>query len=200
MEQKIKGCCFTGYRPNKMPFISDVNDARYKRVENKLIDAIFSMADRGCTTFYSGMAMGFDIVAADCVLFIKSIRPDYGIRLVCAIPFEGQASKYPPEWLERYEKILADADERVVICDSYRKDCYQRRNEYMVDNCDVVITWFDGKSGGTKNTLKYAERKEKEIINLEGDGVHEYLHEDDYIVIFEGDDGEQLGLANFQEM
>ena len=36
----------------------------------------------------------------------------------------------------------------------------------MVDNSDFVLTWFDGKSGGTKNTVDYAFNKGRKIFNL----------------------------------
>ena len=39
----------------------------------------------------------------------------------------------------------------------------------MVDNSDYVVTWFDGKHGGTENTLKYAAKKRRHIININED-------------------------------
>ena len=43
------------------------------------------------------------------------------------------------------------------------------RNKYMVDNCDFVLTWFDGKTGGTKNTIDYAIKKGRKVININND-------------------------------
>ena len=50
---KINACCFTGYRPSKMPFELNERNPDYIRFENKLIDAVFSLPDEGCLTFYS---------------------------------------------------------------------------------------------------------------------------------------------------
>ena len=36
----------------------------------------------------------------------------------------------------------------------------------MVDNSDYVITWFDGQSGGTKNTIRYAKKIGRQIFNI----------------------------------
>lgn len=36
----------------------------------------------------------------------------------------------------------------------------------MVDKSDYVLTWFDGKRGGTMETLNYAAKKRREVINL----------------------------------
>ena len=51
--------------------------------------------------------------------------------------------------------------------DIYVANKMQLRNEYMVDNSDKVIAYFNGeKKGGTYNCIKYAESLNKEIINL----------------------------------
>jgi uncharacterized phage-like protein YoqJ len=41
-----------------------------------------------------------------------------------------------------------------------------RRNRYMVDKADLLIACFDGQSGGTLNTLRYAVRKNVRIVHL----------------------------------
>lgn len=159
-------CCFTGYRPSKMPFCLDKNTKEYKDFENKIIEAVLSLCKENCFEFYTGMAMGFDIIAAETVLLFKECYKDINIKLVAVIPFENQASSYSKDWLERYRNILLKCDEKIVLSDSYYKGSYQRRNEYMVDNCDYVLTYFDGQSGGTKNTINYALKKGRFVLNI----------------------------------
>lgn len=174
MENTIKSCCFTGYRPEKFPFELKANNPDYIKFDNKLIDAVFSLPREGCTTFYCGMAMGFDIIAAEAVVLLKKSLKDQKIKLVCVIPFRGQAQKYTEEWRKRFNEVLCCADEIMCLSDDYYRGCFQKRNEYMIDRSDIVITWFDGKKGGTANTLKYAEKKQKRIVNLFEEGSHEY--------------------------
>ena len=38
---------------------------------------------------------------------------------------------------------------------------FQERNKQIVDNCDILLAIWDGKSHGTKNTLAYARRVNK---------------------------------------
>ncbi len=187
MTEKFKSCCFTGYRPSKFPFALDGSDFQYTRFENKLIDAVFSLPDEGCYTFYSGMAMGFDIIAAEIVLLLRETYKKAVIKLICAVPFVGQAAKFRDGWRERYDRIIKNADEVILVSDRYFPGCYQRRNEFMIDNSDFVITWFDGKAGGTANTLNYAAKNNRRIVNLNEYGVHEYestefyeIYEEDY--------------------
>ena len=166
-----KSCCFTGYRPEKFPFNLERQNAEYTDFENRLIETVFSLPDEECFTFYSGMAMGFDIIAAETVLLLKQRNPS--VRLICALPFAAQGTGFPEPWRERHEIILRSADEILNVSEEYHNGCYSRRNAFMVDNSDYVVTWFDGRHGGTENTLKYAVKKRRHIINL-NDGFDEY--------------------------
>ena len=166
--ENILKCCFTGYRPSKLPFNVYKRDIAYTEFENLLINAILEMADEGCQVFYSGMAMGFDIICAETVIMLKQVfgKP---LKLVCAIPFKEQGECFSDHWRERYYNVLKNADDSIVLSDEYHKGCYAVRNKFMVDNCDFVLTWFDGKSGGTKNTINYAKKKNRFVMNVNKD-------------------------------
>ena len=112
------------------------------------------------------MAMGFDIIAAELVLLLKKAYKKAKIKLICVLPFKTQSEKFPMEWKKRYDKIIEKADEVICLAENYHPSNYQVRNKYMVDRSDIVVTWFDGQSGGTKNTITYAEKKGKQIINV----------------------------------
>lgn len=166
MQPETKSCCFTGYRPEKFPFEFNDNNSDYTAFENSLTDIICKLCENGCYTFYSGMAMGFDIVAAECVLLARELYSAAPINLVCALPFIEQSRSFPTAWAKRYKKIISQADEVILTSDKYYSGCYMRRNRFMVDNSDFVVTWFDGKTGGTKNTVDYAKRLGRTVINL----------------------------------
>ena len=167
-DEKIFSCCFTGYRPQKFPFPLKPGNKEYTEFENTLMYELLDLANNGCRTFISGMAMGFDIIAAECVLLLAQFPKFEGeeIKLICALPFKNQAKKYPAEWKERYEAVLKSAGETVIISNDYYKGCYFDRNRFMVDNSDCVITWFDGSPGGTKNTIDYAKKTGRKVINI----------------------------------
>lgn len=165
MADLVKACSFTGYRPDKFDFDFRPSSPKYRDFENKLVEAVFEINKEGYTDFYCGMAHGFDIVAGEMVLLLKKAHPD-SVRLIAVVPFEKQASAWSDEWKKRYSVLLSHADRVVYISREYNKECYHRRNRYMVDNSDTVITYFDGKSGGTAATLRYAKTKQKRIINI----------------------------------
>ncbi len=163
MEDGLK-CCFTGYRPAKMPFKE--GDSVYTVFENTLIEKLIALSNENCNTFYTGMAMGFDIIAAESVLLIKNAYPNRNIKLVCVIPFQNQAGGFDKTWRERYNRILNACDEKILLNEEYFRGCYQVRNKYMVDNCDFVLTWYDGQRGGTRNTVEYALKSGRQVINI----------------------------------
>lgn len=158
------GCCFTGYRPGKFTFAFKSSDPNYLTFENKLKEQIHQIYKQGTTRFFCGCAMGFDLLSGEIVLELKKEHND--IELVCMVPFIGQENDFSTDWKKRYHHVLNKCDIAAVLSESYYKGCYRRRNFSMVDRSDKVLTYFDGKSGGTAETLKYAKKKGLTIINL----------------------------------
>ena len=155
---------FTGYRPEKLPFIESDTDPMYSAFREAHKGLVKHLIGLGCTCFFSGVAKGFDTWAAEDVLYWKREYPH--IRLVCAVPFPGQADAWLPSERQRREKILAAADEVVTVCPQYQKGCYYERNRYMVDRSDVLVAAFDGKPGGTAYTVDYARSEGLTVLQI----------------------------------
>ncbi|MCQ2448758.1 MAG: DUF1273 domain-containing protein [Clostridia bacterium] len=136
-----KSCCFTGYRPGKFPFSLRDGCFEYESLKTEITAALLDFQAEGFTTFYTGAAMGFDLIAAEQALALRDRYKATELKIICAIPFATQADVYFP-------------------------GCYQQRNRWMVDRSAAVLTWFDGQAGGTKNTLTYAKRQNRKIVNL----------------------------------
>lgn len=159
-----KSCCFTGYRPEKFGFEFNNDDPKYRLFTERLIAALTRKIEGGCTVFYTGMAKGFDIIAAEYIELIK--RRNKNLKLIAVIPFNGQESGWSDDWKARYHELLKNCDEKIVLNEKYEKWVYDQRNRYMVDRCRYVLTYFDGKPGGTSNTVKYALRNCRDVINI----------------------------------
>lgn len=171
-------CCFTGYRPEKFYFSLENDTKELNLFENKLYNVVFSLPVEGAVKFYCGMAAGFDIIAAEVVIALRETIKKSSVELIAAIPFKAQAEGFSKHWKARYERVIKEADRVVLLSDNYFSGCYAKRNRYMVDNSDIVITYFDGKAGGTRSTINYAKRKGKQIINVAEYGIGEYFPED----------------------
>ena len=152
---------FTGYRPEKLPFFSE-DDPMCTDLKNRLSKQIKKLIEDGADEFFSGMARGVDIWAAEAVLELKRTYPN--IKLTAVIPCPEQADSWSREDRDRYHGILEVCDKKLVISPHYSKGCMQKRNRALVDSCDILVAVFDGQSGGTKQTVAYAESKGRKTI------------------------------------
>lgn len=126
--------------------------------------AIEALHDRGLRTFLSGMAVGFDLAAAEAVLACRERLT--GLRLVAVVPFEGQDARFSAQDRLRFRHVLAAADERVVLAPAYFRGCYAVRNDYLVEHAAHFVAWYDGSPGGTHYTVLRALRRGRRVDNL----------------------------------
>lgn len=159
-----KSCCFTGHRPQKLPWGYDENDLRCIKFKSMLADTVEAVYESGVTHFICGMALGCDMYCAEAVIELKRRVND--ITLEAAVPYDGQDSAWNAANRKRYHDILMQCDSTVLISDTYTPYCMMKRNRYMVDSSSILIACYDGQNGGTKNTIDYAVKKDIEIIRL----------------------------------
>lgn len=152
-----KVCCFTGHRPDKL-------SGREAEIKALLKTEVEKSVSEGFGCFITGMAMGFDIWAAEVVIELCEKYPD--IKLICAVPYKGFERMRSKAEKERYENILNKAAYVYILSPKYSYSCFQYRNMWMVDRSQKVIAAFLGLSGGTKNTVDYAKKNQIEVVNI----------------------------------
>jgi uncharacterized phage-like protein YoqJ len=116
------------------------------------------------TQVISGMAIGFDQWGARMALRL-------GIPVTTAIPCIGQERLWPTHVQDEYHRLLEavlalGGDEVLVTPQPFSARAMQVRNEWMVDRCDLVVAWYQGTPGGTRNCIQYAKGRGKPIVNL----------------------------------
>lgn len=119
----------------------------------------------GWTHCISGVACGFDTWVAEKILQMQ--KENKKNTLECVIPFPGQADSWEKADQKRRYNILTAADKAVITSEQYNRGCFFTRNRYMVDNADVVVCAFNGKSGGTAYTVDYALKQNKIVIQID---------------------------------
>ena len=152
----MKSCCFTGHR--EIPY------QEQEMISARLEEEVRRLIGMGFVTFHAGGALGFDTLAAQCVLKLKKEFPK--IRLCIDVPHKGQERKWSMENIKQYQEILLFADEVNILSESYFRGCMHVRNRYMVDHSDCVIAYVRKESGGSAYTMAYAEKKGVEIIRI----------------------------------
>ncbi|MBR0330452.1 MAG: DUF1273 family protein [Alistipes sp.] len=132
--------------------------------DEALRQAILRLVQQGYTTFLSGMALGFDLAAAELVLQLR--REGVLLRLVAVIPFRGQESSYSDEERARYARVVAEADEVITLAEQFHRGAYQVRNDYLVSHASYLVAWYNGSKGGTQYTFLKGLKCGLELENL----------------------------------
>ena len=157
LSEKSKSLAFTGHRT--------VPVEKQDEIRARLVEAVSVASKSGITCFFSGMAMGFDLMAAETVLSLKGRYPD--IRLIAVIPFRRQSCRWPSMEKERYQNIISRADRVIVLSEHYFHGCLLKRNDFMLEHSCGVIAFYDGKPlGGTFYTCREAGKRGIDIVNL----------------------------------
>lgn len=153
----MKTVCFTGRRPQKLPWGYNEADQRCLNLKRKLEEKIDLAIKNGATHFISGMALGVDMWAAEIVL--KKKKSGIPATLEAAVPHKSQSSSWSAEQRARYDRILKSCDAVTLVSENYTPYCMMKRNQYMVDKSDLVIAVTDDFTGGSGKTVLYARSR-----------------------------------------
>lgn len=153
---------FTGHRPNKIGGYDTKNKQRaaiIARITALLQERLEAHKD---LTVMTGGALGIDTDAAQ-------IAYKLSIPYTVAAPCHNQDAKWVGSAKIEYQELLARAAKVVYIHDGpyLGPACFQKRNEYMVDNSDELVAIWDGSPSGTGNCVKYAEKQNKKIEHID---------------------------------
>ena len=154
--------CFSGHRPEKLP-----SGASLRMLQSLLYSEIRTAILDGADTFYTGTARGVDLWAAEIVLHFRKEYP--ALKLICVLPYAQQGAHLSGEARYRFMTVLNAANEIVSICEHYQKDCFSRRNRYMVSRCKRLIALVADMHSGTGQTIRLAEKAglELRVLSLE---------------------------------
>ena len=141
---------FTGHRPGKLPVSS------YRSHVHQFLSSQLSIHPN--LLVISGGALGVDQVAAEVSL-------DLGIPFVFILPFpvDVMSARWSSSARNHLLDLVSHAVHTYTVQRSFSMSGYQRRNEVMVDHCDLLCAVYDGSPGGTANCVRYARSSGKAI-------------------------------------
>ena len=158
-------CCFSGYRPEKLPWGTMEDDPRCEDLKQRIAQAVTKLYNEDMRHFICGMARGCDTYFCETVLELRQTHTD--ITVEAAIPCEAQAAKWSEPERNRYFSLIEQCDAETYVSRRYTRECMIERNKYMVDCSAVLLAVFDGQFGGTMQTIEYARRSGLKIVKLE---------------------------------
>lgn len=165
---QYRTACFTGHRMAKLP------PGMVRRVVlSMLYEEIRSAVKCGVDTFYTGMAAGIDLYAADYVIRLREQYPQ--LRLICVKPFADCGNSLRGDDRYHFNSVLAEADAVLELSDRYYNYCYRFRNQFMVDHSDLLIAVVSEMRSGTGQTIRMAQRRRLPVRMIDITQVEQHL-------------------------
>lgn len=112
--------------------------------------------------FFCGGYGDFDDLCAQVCRSIK--ESGQNCEIVFVTPYITVAQQEKIKWwmeLGLYDSVLYPPLEQVPL-----KFAIGKRNEWMIDQSDLIIAYVEHSFGGAYQSLNYAQRKGKRIVNL----------------------------------
>ena len=128
-------------------------------LEDKLMQTLEELIDKGYTVFYDGDYGAFDNLCARTVIKLKTKYPH--IKLIRILTYyHHDKEKYDlPSYYD--SSILPELEF------AHYKQKIIKRNEWIVDHCDLLVTHIENTfNSGAYRTLKYAQKQNKPIIYI----------------------------------
>ena len=152
----MKTCCFTGHRIIKIT----------PELVQRLRDTIADIIERDVTDFYNGGAIGFDMLCAETVIALKAEYSNIRLYMLLPCPPEEQIKGWNKAQIAQYNEILQVADNVTVLSEHYTDDCMKLRNKRLVELADCCICYCTNPRSGTGQTVRMAENKGIQIMNI----------------------------------
>ena len=146
--------CLFGHRRIDEPVLVE---ERLRVVIEEIVDA------HKCVEFLVGREGEFDLLASSVIKDIKRRKdcPDCSLTLI--MPY------LKADFLNN-QQGYEDYYDSVQLCEEFSanhpKSAIKVRNRYMVDRSDLCIFYVASTSGGAYQTMRYARRRGKNVINL----------------------------------
>lgn len=126
-------------------------------IEDKLPNALENLIAKGYTIFYDGGYGAFDKKCANAVIDLKHKYPH--IKLIRILTYYHHDK-------EKYElPSCYDGSIYPDIEETHYKQKITKRNEWIVDNCDILVCHIEEPyKSGAYRTVKYADKTNMPII------------------------------------
>ena len=111
--------------------------------------------------FYLGRSGEFDELAARLIRIARRAMGEENSAMILVLPYPVKDAEYYRDYYN--EVMIPDA-----LAGLHPKGAITARNRYMVDLCDLIITYTD-HAGGAERAVRYATRQKKRVIQLAGE-------------------------------
>lgn len=141
----------------KVCFFGHKNSYNCNLYENKIKTLLISLIKSNKDiVFYCGGMSDFDSLCAN---IVRKLKPEYpNIKLIFITPYLRES------YLRHIDKSRFDDILYPPIENTPQRFAIIKRNEWVIDNCDMALFYLLNTFGGAYNSYIYAKRKGKTTI------------------------------------
>jgi len=137
---------------------------KFASVEKKVKELVGELIrSKSYVDFLVGRDGDFDRIVSSAVLRVKRQLYDDNSSLIWVMPYETAEYRNCIGYFEEYYDEVELCQESAT---AHFKGAIQRRNRYMIDRADLLICYVKEKNGGAYQTMEYAIKAGKKIINI----------------------------------
>lgn len=146
----------TGHRPPRLGCGYNIPNPTYDKIYKAIMDKFHELNPEKIIT---GMAQGTDQIAA-------WVAMELNVPYIAALPCDDMDRIWPEESKRKFKLLLNSAEEVINVNPGpYAGWKMHKRDEYVVDNSDLMLAVYDGKPvGGTFITVDYANKSNKKVV------------------------------------
>ncbi len=143
----------------RVSFIGHREIYQFRQVETELEQVIYDLVSKKeYVEFYVGRNGDFDTMVASAIKRVQKNVGHHNSCLILVLPYQMKDLQY-------YEKFY---DEVIMPLPSstHYKSAITKRNEWLVENSDLLITYVVRESGGAYRSVKKAMEQSRPVLYL----------------------------------
>jgi uncharacterized phage-like protein YoqJ len=113
----------------------------------------------------SGMNLGIDTMWAKLAI-------EHEVELLAVLPCIDQSAPWNEDKKQIYETILTTYSKIDIYYTSeepYMTGCFERRNKWLIDNCDLLVAVFNNRPGIAHQCVTYANKQKRKTLFINPD-------------------------------
>lgn len=165
-------------KPYIVAFIGNREVADSQSVLEKLLSTLEELFGAECSdslfrypVFYCGGYGAFSQIASDAIDIFRKRNPEIKSEKLFITPYVTpsylKVNKYMKEF---YDEIVYPPLENVPP-----KFAISRRNQWMIDRCNLLVAYMENPFGNTRKCVEYAVRKDKIVIFVDSGKMESVL-------------------------
>lgn len=139
------------------PAFEEELDLKTMRAFLGLMNTLEKLIKSGVEEFVVSMDREVGLAVANLVLLQKKKYPH--VRLTCLLPWEEQAVCWPESVRSVWFSLIPQCDREVMLEYHRSEDNDQKRDDYLMDNCDSLLAVWDQKAGPVWRTMAAARHR-----------------------------------------